>query len=715
MKFSLRVTLTSILLTVIIVTVAALGYSSYRNAKFTAEDLSEQIFEQTSLRVDHQINDLLLSANEQSDLNRLLLESGQYDIPDFQRLAAYWLKVMEAQPRLTRQSFGIESTGEWSYVRRRPSGELAVGELRKDPKTGKLAERSWKAQEYPQGEPYYFNPDQNDQDPRVSLWYKAAKQLGRQTWSDTYVLFGTEGFSDVPGTSCATPVYRKDGSLLGVLSASFDLFEMSRYLKELKVGSNGFAFVLEFRDDGSRRVIAHPNSDILTRAVPGQGKGRGRELVPIADFADQRVAAFLRECDFPAGFHPRDLEGIKRVAFKHDGRSYFAGYHCLSTKVTPDWLICILIPEEDVLQRVNASNRETILIGLAILLAAIFVSLFVSRQVASPLEKLAKETEGIGRLEVEPLPVVHSLVQEVDRLAVTMEETRTSLRSFRKYVPADLVRLLLSSGQEAKLGGENKTVTIYFCDLADFTSVSEKLSPQGLVHLLSDYFDAFSGQILASGGTVDKYVGDAIMAFWGAPIATANHALAACKTALLNQATLKELRKKWQGEGNPQLYARIGIHMGEVVVGNIGSPARLNYTAMGDAVNLASRLEGLNKYYGTEILISEIVYLETQAAVVARPLDWVSVKGKTVAVLIYELLGLKGEVDKSGEEIVELSRQGLERYRVREWAEAIRLFEQVLLARTEDVPAKMMVARCRMYEATPPPEGWDGIHHMDQK
>src|SRR5437764_7786383 len=126
------------------------------------------------------------------------------------------------------------------------------------------------------------------------------------------------------------------------------------------------------------------------------------------------------------------------------------------------------------------------------------------------------------------------------------------------------------------------------------------------------------------------------MAFWGAPIDHPQAALAACTTALRNQVALKELRHHWEGEGKPQLFARIGIHMGEVVVGNIGSAARLNYTVMGDAVNLASRLEGLNKYYGTEILISESVYQETQAAMVARPLDYVSVKGKTRAVRIFE-------------------------------------------------------------------------------
>jgi len=316
---------------------------------------------------------------------------------------------------------------------------------------------------------------------------------------------------------------------------------------------------------------------------------------------------------------------------------------------------------------------------------------------------------------VDPLPVAHSLVQEVDRLAVAMEESKTSLRSFQKYVPADLVRQLLSSGQEAKLGGENKIVTIYFCDLADFTSVSEKLTPQELVQHLSAYFGTFSGQILATGGTVDKYVGDAIMAFWGAPIPNPTHALAACTTALRNQQSLKELRGRWQAEGKPLLFARIGIHMGEVVVGNIGSPARLNYTVMGDAVNLASRLEGLNKYYGTEILISESVFEEVKATVVARPLDYVSVKGKTRAVLIFELLGLKGEAGKVVEDLAELSARALACYREQRWAEAIALFEQVMQLRPEDGPARSMIVRCRAYQATPPPPGWDGVHHMESK
>jgi len=715
MKFSLRVTLTTLLLSVILITVVALGYNSYRNARFTADDLTHQVLEQTSLRVDHQLNDLLFSANEQSTLSRALLQTRQFDPHSFPRLAAYWLEVMKAQKRLTRLSLGLEATGEWFYVRRRPDGELAIGELRKDQQTGKLGLRDYWPKDYPNGKPFSTFADKSDEDPRPRPWYVAAKKAGRQTWSESYVFFGTEGFADVPGASCATPLSNPDGSLLGVMSAGFALSELCHYLQELRVGQNGYAFVIEFRADGSRQVIAHPNPEILLRTVRGPGGEARHELVPMEELADHRVQAFLTSCNLPAGFHPSDLKGMKRVSFHFEGASYLGGYQCLSNDDTPDWLICTIIPEVDVLERVYRSNRETLVIGVAILLVAILFSLYFSRWVARDMERLALETEAIGRLEVEPRPVLHSIVHEVDHLAVATEQTKTSLRSFQKFVPAELVRVLLSSGQEAALGGESKIVTVYFCDLADFTAVSEKLAPQELVQHLSDYFGTFSAQILESGGTVDKYIGDAIMAFWGAPISHPQPALAACTTAIRNQQSLKKLRDRWQAEGKPQLFARIGIHQGEVVVGNIGSTARLNYTVMGDAVNLASRLEGLNKYYGTETLISGNLYSEVRSTVIARPVDWVSVKGKTEGVLIHELLALRGEGAGSADDLVDLATRALERYRARDWGEAIRLFEELLRLRPDDGPARLLLGRGRSYQQSPPPAEWDGVYRMEKK
>ncbi|HEV3116931.1 MAG TPA: adenylate/guanylate cyclase domain-containing protein, partial [Gemmataceae bacterium] len=338
-----------------------------------------------------------------------------------------------------------------------------------------------------------------------------------------------------------------------------------------------------------------------------------------------------------------------------------------------------------------------------------------SSQVARPLERLEKEADAIGRLHLEPSSAARSLVREVDRLAQAFEEMKTGLRSFQKYVPADLVRSLLASNREAGLGGERRQVTISFCDIADFTTTAERMTPEDLVEHLRVYLSALSQEIHETGGTVDKYIGDAIMAFWGAPVVNPLHALAACTGAIRCQARLRSLRPLWQAQGKPPFFCRIGVNTGEAVIGNIGSEARLNYTVIGDAVNLASRLEGSNKTYHTEMIISESTYQEAGPAIVARPLDWVLVKGKSEPVLIYELLGLREEVEAGCVEAAALCGQALAAYRRQDWSAAIVLFEQVCRLRPADPPARLMIARCKKYLDEPPDDGWNGAYRLEGK
>jgi adenylate cyclase len=710
-RFRFRVTLMTLLLVLLGVTAAALSLSSYLSIRSSAEDLSRQIVEQTSQRVDQQVSRLLDVAVAQGRLNGQLLQSGQYDSGDFRPLARYWLEVMRALPVITRMSLGLERDGDWFYVRRTPLGKLAVGELRRNPDTRKLELNDYWPEEYPRT-PFDFKPSLDEEDPRLRQWYRAARQARRQVWSESYTFFGIGGVADTPGVSCVTPVF-KDGKWLGAMTSSIGLYEICAFLKLLRVGETGFAFVVEYRSDGTRRVVAHPNRDILLRVVKKEGEKELSELVPPDQLPDARVRAFLDQ--LPDRWSRAESSELVPVQLSADGTHYLGGYRSLGGPGAPKWVICIVLPRDDVLGRVHRNTLIAVVIALTTLAVAALISLYVSGEVARPLERLAAEAEEVGHLRIQPRPVQHSLVLEVDRLAEATEDMKRGLLSFQKYVPADLVRDVLASGREAALGGERRVVTISFCDLANFTAISEKLTCEELVRLLGEYFQAYSTQIVASGGTVDKYIGDAIMAFWGAPLPQPRHALEACTAALRGRERMQELRQKWAAEGRPALFTRIGIHTGEVLVGNIGSPARLNYTVMGDAVNLASRLEGLNKVYGTDILLSESTYREAGPDLIARPLDWVSVKGKTEAVLVYELLGLRGESDQTCVELTEVCGRALQCYRSRDWAGAIGLFEQACALRSGDAPAQLLIDRCRAYQAAPPGPSWDGVHHMETK
>jgi adenylate cyclase len=712
MKFTLRLTLTTTLVTLIVLTVAALGYNSHRNARFTAEDLSSQILDETSMLVESHIDSLLTQASREGDLNRELLQDGQFDTKNFERLARFWIKVLETHPHISRQSLGLEATGDWSLIRRLPGGKLAIGELRLNARTGKHEMSAYWPDEYPQ-KPFKFLPDANGKDPRKEPWYISAKKARRQVWSRAYLFDGIEGIDAVPGVSCSTPLYADNDSLLGVLTSSYDVVSLCDYLKNLKVGEKGFAFVVQVHEDGQRQVIGHPDLRVLIRKVGGDGLRTVNELVPPDELQDSRVPAFLGQV--PSKLDPLTARRMNPVQVTHNGVKYLGAYRYLPSENGPLWLTCIMMPEKEVMGRVDQSNQETSIIGVAILLIALVVGLLVSAQVARPLERLVKQTEKIGQFEVEARPVAHSIIAEVDDLACVVEETKTSLRSFGKYVPTDVIRQMFATGQEATLGGDRRRMTVSFCDLANFTTLAEKLPPEELVRQMGDYFGRFSDDIAAGHGTVDKYIGDAIMAFWGAPAPTTDHAIAACSTALRNQATLEGLHQQWRAEGKPELAARIGIMTGEVVVGNIGSPARLNYTVMGDPVNLASRLEGLGKYYGTRMLIGEPTYLEAREVVLARAVDWVSVKGKTEGMLIYELLAFRDEAGPVLEAIAGLSDRALRVYRCREWLDALALFDEILRLRPDDGPATVLAGRCRAFLESPPAEDWDGVHRMASK
>lgn len=289
-------------------------------------------------------------------------------------------------------------------------------------------------------------------------------------------------------------------------------------------------------------------------------------------------------------------------------------------------------------------------------------------------------------------------------------------KMFSRFVAADVVSYMLENPQLVKPGGQKVELTVFFSDVAGFTSISESLSPEELVILLNEYLGAMTDLLFEYGGTLDKFIGDAVMAFWNYPKKQSDHALKACLCALSMQKKIDELQQSWRERGFPEIKARAGLNTADVVVGYMGSErGHMNFTCMGDGVNLAARLEGANKEYQTDLMISEFTYEQVKDSVVTRFLDLLAVKGKAKPVKVFELVAEKGCEPPYWNELSQKYHKAIDLHLNRKWEKAIELFEEILEKWPEDGPSATYLKRCRQYQNTPPPENWDGRYIMTTK
>jgi adenylate cyclase len=300
------------------------------------------------------------------------------------------------------------------------------------------------------------------------------------------------------------------------------------------------------------------------------------------------------------------------------------------------------------------------------------------------------------------------------RFLAEEEERKRIRKAFESYVAPTVVQEMLKHPEQLRLGGERREITVLFTDIRGFTTMSEKLDPEALVKLLHDFLNPMSNIIINQGGTIDKYMGDAIMALFGAPLMQADHPRLACRAALEMVASLAALNQEWTTQGHPPLRVGVGVNTGPVAVGNMGSDRLFDYTAIGDNVNLASRLEGLNKYYGTNILISQNTASALGNDFILCDVDLVKVKGKAQAARIYELLG-EGEPDPALAHYLELYHQALALYRGGRFAESLTAFGQVLEVRPGDAACRRYIALAERNQETPPGPDWEPVTVMDGK
>jgi adenylate cyclase len=377
---------------------------------------------------------------------------------------------------------------------------------------------------------------------------------------------------------------------------------------------------------------------------------------------------------------------------------------------------------------VLARQRLNTYLSFSLFVAACGIGLGISAvgsaRVVGGLRQLVARTRAIeSGKESEPLSILTR--DEVGELALSfnrmVEELRTRERikdTFGKFVDPRIVTRLIGSGAEQ---AERRTLTIFFSDIKDFSGISEQLTASAVVNLLNSYFGTVADVIHAHRGFIDKYIGDAVMAFWVSPFSAGDdHAIDACLAALAQQEAIRALRDQLpeitgMRRNPPKLAVRMGIATGEAVVGTIGSDSTRSYTVIGDTVNLASRLESINKVYGSSLILSEETYRMAQQVIEARELDFITVAGKTEPVRIYEAMGRVGELTPERSQLREMFASGLAAYRRQDWDEAQTCFDSCLLGAVEDGPSLLFVERIRKLRSIPPPADWGGVWHFLEK
>ena len=567
------------------------------------------------------------------------------EYPDFyrgHRALKYFASMLLHSDKIVSVYAGLED-GSFRQARRIDPKVEILGEL--PPKEARYAYRLIEAAAVPPilDRYIFLDTDQRtlgttgkptDYDPRQRRWYRNAKATEGTliTDPDVFATLGLIGFT-------VTSSFRDDRGVLGVVAADFTLDGLSQYLAEHKVSPGSISYLL----DHQGRVLAASD-----RSRSYSNVGGNVELVHVASLNSKLAAVAF-------GARPREHQEL--YSFNHKGKEYVASLSSLPPNFGKQWQLFVVTPLDDFAGAFRLNNNRLLLIGLIAISLEILIIYFLASIISRPLESLALKVGEIQQLSGRSLPPVQSPVREVAVLSRAIDTLDTALKSFSSFVPVGLVKQLLQSEQKLELGGHSRFLTIFFSDLEAFSTLSEEIPSQELLLRVSSYLELVTKAVNGEAGTIDKFVGDGVMAFWGAPALLEDHAWRACVAAMRVQRGMEVLNESWQRQGLKPLNMRVGVHCDAVLVGNIGSKERMSYTVMGDGVNVTSRLEAINKEYGTRICISHSVYKEAGDRLCVRPIDEVVVKGRRSRIPIYELLGVEGSDEdlRPSEDTVQLA------------------------------------------------------------
>ena len=684
MRIGIRLTVSALVLASIIVSAIGVHVLWWRTAEANSHALADTINRQIVSTVEMELATITAEARAAHTAIRTLFVQHVLETREADKREFVFLSQLQSQQNISWVAFGWPDA---TFFAAHKLGDLGLEMMEIAPVDGVIKRRvdkygvvvgdiEFEKRRFEATD--YVVTDQE--------WYRSGMQADEPRWFNVSV----HPAGSRPSIAYAGPidVYEKRQ---GVLAIIIEYTRFAQFLSNLSVGQSGAAFILG--RDGSVIAAPDPDADELNMQRSDQ------PLLPIAQGA-------MKQAGSSYDVDKRIARPVRLVAA---GNAYAVS---LTPLAFPGWTLATVIPEAEFLGPIERTIRQ-LLIGLAVLiLAAGIVSAWLARRViATPLIVVVDELKHVARFDLDKVRRHASHMIEIENLSNAIADMAGGLAAFRKYIPSDLVKALVSEGIEPSPGGSIRNLTVLFSDIAGFTGLSERLGDQ-IIPLLSRYLDTMSREVSGHGGTIDKFIGDAVMAFWGAPAANADHAVDACRAALACQRALRTSGLA-DDDGRP-LRVRVGINSGDMLVGNIGSDVRLNYTVIGDAVNIASRLEGANKEDGTDIIIGEETRRLAGDRILVRELDRLLVYGRAGGIAIYELLDIAG----SGAGLpawVALHDRGLAAYRSRDFASAANLFQNVLDAKATDQPARIMLERCNQYLKFPPGEDWEATNAMKAK
>lgn len=622
------------------------------------------------------------------------IESGRVNPDDLESMNRYLASVLPQIPQVTSVNIGdmdgngyllLEEAGGWRNRLVRP-GQWGSGKVQWILWNDRLEKISEEIAPL-------------DYDPRTRPWYTGAVSLEPPEniyWSPHYI-FTTSGD---PGISISLVVHPPNRSPL-VLAFDMLLKDISAYTTRQRPSPNGKLFIM-LQD---RRMIGLP----MDERFSDPESHKNYILEDVSKMEMPEITAAVEQ------WQRQGQPNEQMFRFEAHGQEWWCSFYRLPAKnVVPRWL-CTIVPEKDIIGDTNLLVLLILIVTVIILLMSVVLSLALSRQYTAPIKELVDQGDALRRLDTRAKHSPVTSIEEILNLSDVNERMRVALDAFSRYIPIDVVRQLLDRGEAARLGGRNEKLTVMFSDIENFATVSEAMSPEALVQHIAPYFEAMLAELQQARATVDKFIGDSIMAFWGAPLEDPDHHVRAMQAVWQCRQAVEVLNARWKNRGALELRTRFGLAYGNAVVGNVGTTQRLNYTALGDTVNLASRLEGLNKYYGTQVLAAEPIPQLTGEGFIFRRVDVVAVKGRSGEVGIYELLGPAGEVSEAALRFKTEYEAAWDAYARRDFADALEILAKLASPWSNLLSVDRLINAAARYAQNPPPEDWRAVSVFEIK